>query len=110
MDTETTLWLAPFENYEKIIDAVNEYNKLGRGRVAIFPFSDLVIQMREKVEYTKLSFKNDDGRKITLDYEDDEVKDINSIPMLDKLYDFQKEGIKFAASKHGRMLFADEMG
>jgi hypothetical protein len=109
-DADTTLWLAPFNKYEPILNAISEYHRSGKTRIAVFPFSDLVTKIREKTDFNKLVFKNDDGRKITIDYEDDEEKKIDNIPLLENLYPFQREGIKFAISKHARMLLADEMG
>ncbi len=74
---------------------------------------EIISQNDNNIEFNQLTFKTEKkGEVVTIDYSKDKIKSFNKLPksVIKKLFDYQKEGVKFALKKNGRLLLADEMG
>ena len=118
LDNETSLWICHVDNYEKILEAIKSHN-MSKEKISVFPISDLVFSIRNSTDFDSISFELDTELKyiynkkiFTIDYKNDNQKKIEELPetTIKNLYPFQVDGIKYALSKHARLLIADEMG
>jgi SWI/SNF-related matrix-associated actin-dependent regulator 1 of chromatin subfamily A len=80
--------------------------------VNLHPITELPIEFITKLKNKVIKYKDKDNTWVQVNYTNDPVYTIYELPshMLTSLYNFQKEGIEFAITKHGRILIADEMG
>jgi SWI/SNF-related matrix-associated actin-dependent regulator of chromatin subfamily A-like protein 1 len=109
-DREARLWYAPYRNYIQVFQSLKDCQALGD--TALFPISNLPIEVIANINYTVLKYLDDNDKKREIDYSKDRIHSIFELPssMLTNLYAFQKTGIEFGIKKKGRMLLADEMG
>lgn len=109
-DREARLWFAPYRNYIQVFQSLKDCQAIGD--TALFPISNLPIEVIANINYTVLKYIDDNEKKREIDYSKDRIHSIFELPssMLTNLYGFQKTGIEFGIKKKGRMLLADEMG
>lgn len=108
-DEEMKIWFSSFKTYPQLLESLKELKE----KYIICKIPQMALEAKERMKYTYLSFTSN-GKKIEIDYTDDEKnkKYFENLPekFRSQLYPFQKEGIQFGIEKHGRLLFADEMG
>lgn len=121
---DTKLYCLPIENYDKLLADLEE-DQLNP--ITLHPLPPISENFLRLINSKKLEFKcrdethkddesdddeADTGNKIILDYSNDDVKEFETLPkkVKDKLFGFQREGVKYALKKHARLLIADEMG
>lgn len=125
-DSNRKVWEIGFHKYPEFVEnvnkVVNEENKLNKTRTIIveeIPSFVLKCKLKESLnsEIQEIkTFYNQNGKKykINIDYRTDFLKQYKlenlEQKILDRLFNFQKEGIKFAIERRGRILLADEMG
>ena len=116
-DKETNLFFVGFNEYNSILKKFYDLNN----RFYIKKIPNFVLTLFNKfndIDYNVIKFKeklNEEKFKINvIDYTDDfkHPKNFNDLSddLIDYLYEYQKDGVKFGIKKHGRCLIADEMG
>ena len=109
-EQEMKIWLAPFSEYEKIRESLNQF----KNDYKIIKIPEFALKVIENMNYTKLTVAEDNESKEIIDYSSDDKnkKIIEMLPehLLNSLFSFQKEGINFGIKHHCRFLLADEMG
>jgi len=112
LDDDTSLYFAPYSNYQKIIEDFENIENASE-KVNLYLIADITTKLLNKTEYTEINFKlSKNEKRIIIDYTNEEPKSIDELPaeVLNNLYTFQKDGIKFAIKNKARILLADEMG
>ena len=66
----------------------------------------------KKIEYSNLLVENEVIGNTELDYKYDKLINFNDLgeKMINKLFDFQKDGVKFCIQNKARLIIGDEMG
>ena len=109
-EQEMKIWLAPFSEYEKIRESLNQF----KNDYNIIKIPEFVLKVIENMNYTKLTVAEDNESKEIIDYSSDDTnpKLLEMLPkhLLNALFPFQKEGINFGIKHHCRFLLADEIG
>lgn len=107
------------EGVNKIVNEENEVNKLRKIVVKEIPSFVLKCKLKESLNSEMQEIKaifniNKQQIRIHVDYKMDFLNKYSleriEPKFLEKLFNFQKEGIKFAIERKGRILLADEMG
>jgi SNF2 family DNA or RNA helicase len=119
-DKETNLFFIGFNEYNSIFKKFNNLNN----RFYIKGIPNFVLTLFNKyndidfniIKYKeKINNEKEEKFKINIiDYTEDykNPKNFNDLSdeLIDYLYEYQKDGVKFGLKKHGRCLIADEMG
>ena len=119
-DKETNLYFIGFNEYNSIFKKFKNLNNrfyikgIPKFVLTLFnKYNDIdfnIIKYKEKINNEK-----EEKYKINIiDYTEDykNPKNFNDLSdeLIDYLYEYQKDGVKFGLKKHGRCLIADEMG
>ena len=119
-DKETNLFFVGFNEYNSILKKFYDLNN----RFYIKKIPNFVLTLFNKfndIDYNVIKFKeklNEENEKkfkinvidYTYDFKHPKNFDDLSDELIDYLYEYQKDGVKFGIKKHGRCLIADEMG
>ena len=119
-DKETNLFFIGFNEYNSILKKFNDLNN----RFYIKGIPNFVLTLFNKfndIDYNIIKYKekiyDENKEKIKINvidytYDFKHPKNFNELSdeLIDYLYEYQKDGVKFGIKKHGRCLIADEMG
>ena len=108
-DTTMKLWLIPYINYQPLYTELFQIESL---RNKLHKVGSIAQEYYNNQKLDKLIIrrkKKDEILDYTTDTKERNLKDLPET-ILNILYDFQKEGIKFGINHHCRFLLADEMG
>ncbi|CAI2373818.1 unnamed protein product [Moneuplotes crassus] len=108
-DNERKCWVTTIKAYRDVIDDMKQYIVKENAKFQEIPEFAIELMKGKHPFYSE-----NDAIEVVYDYSQDFKKNLtfDSLPafMRETLYDFQKEGVKFGLSKHGRFLLGDEMG
>ena len=109
-DKTMKLWIIPYMNYESFY---NELSLIERINTKLHKVGSIAKKCYKNKKLETLIIKGEEKEE-KINYSDDDIskRDIKILPeeFRKKLYDFQKEGIKFGIEHHCRYLLADDMG
>lgn len=94
-------WILPISQYQHFKHTLKDFKNVSYVEIPEFVTKGLLAPKITYSKYAPIRYENERIRSL----EEDLPSEIN-----ERLYQFQREGVRFALEHHGRVLIGDEMG